>query len=134
VTPKLQRPKLQFSLAALLLLVTAAAISSCIYVRTVGRPASTMVEGFVTLNGQPLGSGSVTLQRIGDSKTHTSRISNGQFAFPEKMKMQPGRYNVTVNSPPNAVRPAPAAYSGQSVLSMEVQRGKNYINIDLSSN
>lgn len=91
------------------------------------------MSGTVTLDGQPVSAGKVTLHAIGGNYTAESAIENGRFTLEV---LRPGDYAVTVSEVPTAGGEAgvPAAKLGDPAttpLTVEIQKGENRIDLEL---
>jgi hypothetical protein len=102
------------------------------------------VSGTVTLDGQPLASGSISFNppaNAGEGMTGGgSQIQNGKFSIPRDMGLVPGNYNVAIYASNKAeqTRPAqvgagnpknrakdliPAKYNTNTELKYEIKKG-----------
>jgi hypothetical protein len=92
----------------------------------------TTVEGTVTLNGEPLPTGARIFFHFGDGQFVGTKVTDGKF----KMKAVPaGTYKVTVEMLKEGKQALPARYSieDKSELRVEVRKGANELNLELTS-
>jgi hypothetical protein len=101
------------------------------------------VSGTVTLDGEPLASGTIQFSPAGAGAGvgGGSKIEDGQFSIPRATGLVPGDYQVSINSagkrdetkPAVAGRRAafakeliPAKYNAKSTLTAKVEKGGSY--------
>ncbi|HMO85772.1 MAG TPA: hypothetical protein PKC18_12730 [Lacipirellulaceae bacterium] len=132
----------------------ALAIMSCLFA-TPGcgnRTGRQEVSGTVTIDGQPLQRGEISLRPVEKGPSAAGRIQNGQFTLDSRKGPLPGAYTVTiesyeetgrmialVDSPgtkvPELRQSIPARYNDQTELRIEVtSSGRNEFNFELQKN
>ena len=105
------------------------------------------VTGTVTLDGQPLDSGSVNFQPADPSAASSSgaAIRDGEFTIPRDKGLKPGAYKVSVRATKETGRMIEDPQMGQiaervavkfqeeGTLEVEVGDGKNHFDLELTS-
>jgi hypothetical protein len=77
------------------------------------------VSGKVTLDGQPLDTGSIRLTSTGAGKLSASgaMITNGEFLIPQEKGLPPGKYQIEISAPDaNAPLVSPPRVPGEPAL------------------
>lgn len=87
-----------------------------------GSAPTTVVTGVITLDGQPLPSGRVTLVPLDSGVTAGGSIVKGRYEIKAAAAVSPGRYAVRISSrqPTGRSVPDPEAASGRSEERREV--------------
>ncbi|MEM7313333.1 MAG: hypothetical protein AAF497_09300 [Planctomycetota bacterium] len=99
------------------------------------------ISGNVTLDGNPLESGDISLTPLGPGPTTAGRIENGEFKIPAEKGPKPGKYRVSIESfveeaakntggpdefqGTSARQILPDKYNSASTLEMDVKEGRN---------
>ena len=102
-------------------------------------PPRAAASGSITLDGNPLSTGSILFTPLGGGPSAGGQIVDGRYALPVAAGPGPGKYRVTVNAwsvsgPPiydeatgvtrqEPTSIIPARYNSQSELEVEVQNG-----------
>jgi hypothetical protein len=111
-----------------------------------------VLEGSVTLDGQPLAEGTISLIPKGGGASFGAEIKNGKYSLTglQQKKILPGTYRVEINSfkktgktIPNksdagtsieeTVQLIPTRYNSKSELTTEITSGSNTGNFELKS-
>jgi hypothetical protein len=131
------RRLLQFSLASLLLLLTAAAVSSGVYAWIRGHRGAVRLEGVVTMKGQPLEDCLIVLTpttKAPKPRSYSAKPNEvGRYEFLDQEGLRSGEYAVSIQSRPGISRPAPlpARYNSQTMLMIHLQEGENRMDLEL---
>lgn len=110
-----------------------------------GSPHDSTVSGKVTLDGQPLTTGTVTFAPQGEGRIAYGEINaSGEYAVRTlgDQGMLPGKYNVTIRAtgqaaeshlPPPLLTPEKYGDPATSGFTAEIKPGANSYNFDMSS-
>jgi hypothetical protein len=111
-----RRPRLQFRIWTLLLLVGLSACLFGLWTALTAKPP-TQSSGVVTHKGQPLGSGVILFEPVGPKGRKTSGlVAHGRYAI--KPGMPPGNYTVGVQDSRKAI---PAKYNSPKTSGLSVR-------------
>jgi len=127
--------------AAAALVVSLVAIAGC--------SSKTSVQGKVTLDGEKVDGGGITLRPSGDGHAVAGEIKDGKYYLDAARGLQPGSYKVEIswnkktgklipsNDPPNKVeetkQAVPRKYNAETQLILDVAGGSNTKDFELTS-
>ena len=130
----------QFSLWHLLVAMTILAVGSSILAQLLAhmrKPEPVEVRGSVRIDGRPLSSGQITFVLMDRMKKQrvSQPVSNGAYAFSDVIES--GSYFIEITSPTASgkatVETIPPWYNSETTLRLDLARGTNFADFELSS-